>query len=45
MKNECVDIAMKKVQQKQLFSFMEISTDMCGNSNEKSWKFWSYVVL
>jgi hypothetical protein len=30
---------------KKLFSFVESATDMCGNSNEKPWKIWSYVVV
>jgi hypothetical protein len=40
-----VDIATKKVPRKKLFSFVESATDMCGNSNEKPWQIWSYVVV
>jgi hypothetical protein len=43
MKNEYVDIAMKKVPRKKLFSFVESAMDMCGNNNEKPWQIWSYV--
>jgi hypothetical protein len=45
MNNWFVNIVMKKVPRKIVFAFMESATDMCGKSNEKSWKIWSYVVV
>jgi hypothetical protein len=45
MNTWCVDIATKKVPRKIVFSFVESATDMCGNSNEKPWQIWSYVVV
>jgi hypothetical protein len=35
----------KKVPRKIVFSFVENAMDMCGNSNEKLWKIWSYLVV
>jgi hypothetical protein len=32
-------------QRKIVFSFVEIATDKCLNSNEKLWQIWSYVIV